>query len=198
MQIADDKLLASTRSEVLKGLGDLALGLAHRPIGQWIGAPEELAALFAGWAQLEATTMVEIAADTGLLKAAADGRLYPATPNQFTWLGARTTWLTQDAVGYMDHRMRGSLWDIYAMAPAFEPEPVKAAGLVRLLAERSGPWEDLLGLAPLLAAEAIAWGADAEETLRGDLLEKEKDIPCSSAATDASACTTGSTPTRTD
>ena len=175
MQIAESGLRDATREQVLTGLGHLALSLAHRPLRRWQGDLESLVPLCVGQGALEARTTLEIALDCGLLSEGSDAQLYPTTPHHFTWLAARATALNDDARGLMDERMRGSLWDVFAMAPSFVVDETMAEGLVALMAQRHGPWEDQLQLSALLAAQALAWGAPAEDALRAELLEKAID-----------------------
>jgi hypothetical protein len=160
---------------LLDGLGDLALALARRPLRRWSGTMEALADLLRpARPRPEATAIVEIAERQALLVRAmtADGALRPASLGQFVWLGARRIALTGDATGLMDRRLHGLLFDMFAMAPSFVTDADEAQGLVRLMAERPGPYDDLLELADTLAASAVAWGAAVDEPLRNYLIER--------------------------
>lgn len=164
---------AALRDPLLDGLGDLALALARRPIRRWSGSRDALArALGERWAWPEATAVVEVAAQVGLLVKLPDDSLRPRDVGTFTWLGARRIARTEDQDGLMDHRMNGGLFDMFALAPSLLADPEQAAGVVRLMAERDGPFEELLELGSALAAQAVAWGAPATPELRAFLTER--------------------------
>ncbi|PIE18961.1 MAG: hypothetical protein CSA66_03470, partial [Proteobacteria bacterium] len=150
-------------------LGDVFLSLACRPVSEWYGSRDQLARLAGdAWAWPEATAAVELAQQGGLL-VPWRGALRPRDLAVAIWLAARRTTMSEDARGLMDHRLRGSLFDVFALAPAFTDEE-EAVGLVELYATHEGPWEDLLQLGKGLAATAIAWGAPAGAERRAELV----------------------------
>jgi hypothetical protein len=159
---------------VLDGLGELALSFAVRPLRAWEGKAEDLARKIAtSRAWPEATAIIELAARTGLLVSTGARDVFrPADLGEFTWLGARLIAATSDRDGLMDYRLNGCLFDMFAMAAAMIPDPDGAAGVVELMAQSPGPFEDLLELGSALAAAAVAWGASATPGLRGFLTER--------------------------
>jgi len=167
------------RELVLGGLGDLALALAQRPLRRWQGSRDRLArAMGERWAWPEATAIVELGRDIGLLVPApaagaepVEGVLRPLDVGVFTWLGARRIARTRDQDDLMDRRFNGSLFDMFAMAPSFvDPEP--AMGLVGIMLDSPGPFDDLLELGSALAAAAVAWGSAASPEQRVFLTER--------------------------
>ncbi len=168
------KVKESIQATLMDGLGDLALALARRPLARWVGSTQDLARLVADkWTWPEATAFTELAVQVGLLvPAPAGGELVrPLDVDVFQWLAARRVADTGDADGLMDHRMNGSLFDVFAMAAAITHDE-QGAGLVRLYLERPGPYEEQLELGAALAATAMAWGAPADADVRADLLQR--------------------------
>jgi hypothetical protein len=167
------ELSAVSQQVVTDGLGDLGLYLAQDHIGSWSRSYDELTNALVGMGRdpKESEAIVELGLRTGLLKADRDGyAIYPAEPELFLFLAAVRTSTTEDEQGLMDHRMRGALFDIFAIAVGELGETEEAAGLVRLLFEKEGGWEDKLQLAQAQAAAAIAWGATVEVEILGTLI----------------------------
>lgn len=169
-----EHLKPELRDILLDGLGDLALAFARRPLRFWHGDRETLArALGDRWVWPEATAVIELGTQVGLLVPCADeGQLRPCDVGHFTWLGARRIARTQDQDGLMDHRLNGGLFDMFALAAALLDDAEGAAGIVQLMSDSPGPFEDLLELGPALAAAAVAWGAAATPELRLFLTER--------------------------
>ncbi len=163
---------AGTEVPFLDALGELGLGLAHRPESHWVGSSSDLCTIMAGVRSREASTTLEIGLQAGLLAQTPAGLLYPKNIQQMHWLAARRTWMTEDDKEYMIYRMRGSLWEVFAMAAASHPDDELAAGLVDVMARDADIWDDQLHLAQLLAAETVAWGAEAEPELRVQLVQR--------------------------
>jgi hypothetical protein len=167
--------LSSThRNIVLDGLGDLALILARRPLRTWFGTRDELARLLEHrWVWPEATAVIDLAIDRQLLVPTIIPDEYrPVDRAHFVWLGARRIARTEDQDGLMDYRMNGALFEMFALAPALMDDPSAAAGVVAVMAHSPGPFEDLLELAPALAAMSVAWGAESSPELRMFLTER--------------------------
>ncbi|MCC6623660.1 MAG: hypothetical protein IT385_20550 [Deltaproteobacteria bacterium] len=171
-QVADKVagIKPSLRELLLDGLGDLALALARRPIRRWHGGRDALArALGERWVWPEATALIELGAQTGLLvpiaRPDAEGQLRPVDVGVFNWLGARRIARTRDQDELMDRRFNGGLFDMFAMAPSFV-EPEASMGLVSIMIESEGPFEELLELGSALAAAAVAWGCEASPEQR--------------------------------
>jgi len=167
------KVKGSLHTSLLDGLGDLACSLARLPMRHWCGEKNDLARLMTHrWTWPEATALVEIAEKVGLLVPWLDtGMLKPREYGQFLWLGARRIALTEDQDELMDHRMNGALFDMFALAPGFVSSDM-AQGLVRVMAERPAPWDEILDLSASLAAAAVAWGAAVDDELRQHLVER--------------------------
>lgn len=167
------KVKANLHTVMLDGLGDLALALAHRGIHRWSGTAAELAELLAPrWSRPEATAVVDVATNIGLLIKVGADLLRPRELGHFMWLGARRIASTEDQDQLMDHRLKGPLFDMFAIAPSLVTDADAAAQLVRLYNDREGPWEGLLECGAALAAAAVAWGAPVEDELRYHLLTR--------------------------
>ncbi len=174
----------TTRALLRAGLGDLALTLAASPPGTWARRPDELAGLLTGaglipqgtWLAEQADAIVQLGERLELLATDRDGvRLYPARPELFVLLGAQRVQATGDALGLMDHRHRGALFDVFAVAVALERDPIAGAELVETLFRADGAWEAHLELGWEQAAAAVAWGAPVGDTLRQALVSKAFD-----------------------
>jgi hypothetical protein len=164
-----------SQQAIADGLGDLGLYLAHDHIGSWSRSYDELtnALVATGRDEKESEVIVELGLRTGLLKVdRSDYVIYPTEPEIFLFLAGVRTATTEDEQGLMDHRMRGALFDIFAIAVGELGETEEAAGLVRLLFEKEGGWEDKLQLAQAQAAAAIAWGAAVEVEILGTLIPR--------------------------
>jgi len=155
----------------MDALGDLGLALATYPVAAWHGTLEDFARLCAdGRPWPEATAAVELAAEGRLLEQRPDGRFRPDM-GTILWLAARRTAATEDAAELMDHRLRGVLFDIFALAAAHTDEE-ESIGLLEVYTTRPGPFEERLHLGAALAAQAIAWGASAAPHRHGELLRQ--------------------------
>lgn len=174
----------TTRALLRAGLGDLALALAAGSPGSWAKRPDELVALLTGaglvaagsWHAEQAEAIVQLGDRLGLLATARDGvRLYPARPELLVLLGAQRVQATGDALGLMDHRHRGALFDVFAVAVALEEDPAVGADLVETLFQADGAWEEHLELGWEQAAAAVAWGAPVGDVLRQALVGKAFD-----------------------
>ena len=155
------KLPATIFEPTLDALGDLGLALATLPMARWSGNLEALARLIGGhWSWPEATAAVEIAIQRKLLIPVAPGSkdFRPAEVGHFLWLAARRVARTDDQDGLLDHRLRGLLTDVFAMAAALAEDDA-SIGLVQSFLTAPGPLEDLLFLGHELAMRALAWGA---------------------------------------
>ena len=154
-------------------LGDLGLWLAHRPLARWTFTPAELAAeLDTEWTPGELEAALDEAYRGGLLAEAGEERLYPPAPEELAWLAARRTLRTEDEPGHLNHRLRGALADVFALVVAEQDDPDRGRGLSALLAEREGPFEDLLELSARLVASAAAWGGAVDAETRARLLSR--------------------------
>ncbi|MEZ4266481.1 MAG: hypothetical protein R3F39_08890 [Myxococcota bacterium] len=169
----DETLAAVDPAErrlVLDTLGEVALSLACRPMAAWAGSPAELAELTGGTvAPVSAALVLDRAADLGLLVEAPGRELRFRDADTVVWLAARRTAVSGDARGLGAFRLRGALFDVFAMAVAELGEP-GGAPMVREMAAPDGEAGDLLELAMLEAAAACAWGAPAEPELRATLI----------------------------
>lgn len=155
---------------LLGTLGEIALTMACRPVGAWAGNADELAEATDGRvAPVSASLVVHRAADLGLLIGAPGNGLRFRDMDTVLWLAARRTAGTADARGLGLFRLRGALFDVFAMAVAELGEPGGAA-MVREMAADGEATADGLELAALQAAAACAWGAPADVELRATLV----------------------------
>ncbi|MCB9730313.1 MAG: hypothetical protein H6744_19625 [Deltaproteobacteria bacterium] len=163
---------SDTGQQVRRVLGEVALSLACRPRSAWAGTVDELTAI-AGPELLpgESRAAIELGCEAGLLEEFEPGRLRFADTDTLLWLAARRTASTGDARELGQYRLRGALFDVFAMAVAEVGDPA-GIPLVRDLAATGEGGVDLLDLAALQAAAACAWGAAADLELRADLLAR--------------------------
>lgn len=149
-------------------LGDMALTLATLPMARWAHTRDGFARCVGShFSWPEATAAADIAIDTGLLievpgGTTADKTFRPGDAGWFMWLAARRVAKTDDQDGLLDHRLRGPLMDVFAMAAAMADDEA-SIGLVHTFLTKEGPLEDLLGLGMELAMLAVAWGARTDE-----------------------------------
>lgn len=150
-------------------LGDMALTLATLPMARWAMKRDGFARCVGehfSWP--EATAAADIAIEKGLLveRPYERGVYRPKDAGWFMWLAARRVAKTDDQDGLLDHRLRGPLMDVFAMAAAMAAnmgDDEASMGLVHSFLEKEGPLEDLLGLGTELAMLAVAWGARTDE-----------------------------------
>ncbi len=148
-------------------LGDMGLTLATIPMARWAQTRDGFARCVGehfSWP--EATAAADIAIDKGLLvptSGAPEGTFHPAEAGLFLWLAARRIAKTDDQDGLLDHRLRGPLMDVFAMAAAMVEDDATSVGLVHTFLTKEGPLEDLLHLGTELAMLAVAWGARTDE-----------------------------------
>lgn len=159
------------RRFLVNTLGEVALTMACRPVTAWAGSPEELAASAGhGVAPVSAALVVDRAADLGLLVGAPGAGLRFRDADTVLWLAARRTVESADARGLGAFRLRGALFDVFAMAVAEVGEP-GGASMVREMAAGGGATAAELELAALQAAAACAWGAPADVDVRAELID---------------------------